>query len=121
MPPLDLPTVLVVSPDPRTRSVLKNSLRDDGFRVLAASGALEALLAGARQPGGIQLLAASPDLPGIDGRRLADKFRQAFPGLPVVFLSAAPAESLDRIREVLAPARKQPGRLAVHAASAMAG
>jgi CheY-like chemotaxis protein len=109
MPPVDQPTILLAVVDPRTRAGLKDALRREGYRVLAAANALEALLVGARQKGRIDLLVTAPDMAGIDGRKLAEKFRQPFPAVAVVFLDGEPAEAaLERIRQALSPARKPP-------------
>jgi PAS domain S-box-containing protein len=80
-------TILVVEDDPAVRSFVSNALADDGYRVLAASGAAEARIVGERHPDPIHLLLADVVMPKTSGRELAVELAQARPGLRVLFMS----------------------------------
>ncbi|MEK7408604.1 MAG: response regulator [Acidobacteriota bacterium] len=107
MPPK---SILVVDDERRSRSLLKSALRERGYRVLGAASGLEALAVCACRP--IDLLLAKPEMPGIDGRQLAEALARPFPGLPVLYFRQPDAATLIRdVEEALAapPPKKEPG------------
>jgi CheY-like chemotaxis protein len=80
-------TVLVVEDEAQIRVVAKGILRRQGYRVLEASNAGEALLLFEQEPGAIDLLLTDVVMPKMNGKVLADRLRQLRPGLKVIFMS----------------------------------
>jgi DNA-binding response OmpR family regulator len=79
-------TVLLVEDDPAMRMVCQVNLESEGFHVLAAERAMEALtLAESERPDVVLLDVMLPDLGGFE-------VAARLPGLPVVFLSARGSE-----------------------------
>lgn len=105
------PTILVVDDDPVNRRASVSILQREGYHVLEASHGLQALLIAVNQSRPIDLLVAATGLPGIDGRRLVEKFSQAFPATPAALLAEPlePESVLQTVRELLPP-KKQPER-----------
>ncbi len=83
--------VLLVDPDRQSRARLKGLLRGQGYRVLEAAGALEALAICACRP--IEAVVTELDLPGIGGEALAAALSERFPAVVVIALSARRMES----------------------------
>jgi DNA-binding response OmpR family regulator len=82
----DPPTLLVVDDDPRFREPATQALCDQGYTVLQADGAAEALrLAGATPL--IHLLVTDFLLPEVNGLELAWQFRTLHPNVPVLMVS----------------------------------
>jgi CheY-like chemotaxis protein len=84
------PRVLVVEDEFLIRMTLSEVLTDDGFEVVEAGDAAEALAALEREP---ELAAMLTDIQlpgGLDGKALAAKARETRPTLPVVFMSGRP-------------------------------
>jgi CheY-like chemotaxis protein len=80
------PTVLIVDDQPGTRRLLRNVLEGDGYAVIEAgdeAGAWRAVQ-GCDQSLGLALI--DVDLPGLNGRYVADHLQLLRP-LPVVFMS----------------------------------
>jgi len=84
----DPPTLLVVDDDPCFRELETRALCAQGYKVLQADGAAEALrLAGATPT--IHLLLTNFLLPDINGLELAWQFRALHPTTPVLMISGA--------------------------------
>jgi len=137
-------TILCVEDNEQILSIRKFLLETRGYRVLAATCAMEALeYLQAALPGSIDLLLSDLILPQMDGNELARRAKQLHPCLPVLIVSGtvtsferatsadafmpkgacAPAELLDRIRILVARKRgpkKQPGSVAVPMAAMQA-
>ena len=65
-----------------------------GYRVIEADGSATALVLWAGQASTVDLLLTDLNLPGnLSGARLADRFRQARPGLKVVYATDNPAQN----------------------------
>jgi signal transduction histidine kinase len=77
-------TVLVVEDEERVRQVSVEALRSLGYRIVEAAGAAEALVALANEPA-VDLLFTDVVMPDMNGRQLAEKARQEWPGLRVLF------------------------------------
>ena len=94
MPGTDAPRVLVVEDDTGVAGLLVEALRDEGYRALARAGA-RALAAALADPPDLVLLDVLR--PGLDGaavcRRLNADPRTR--DVPVVFVTAAPADLFD--------------------------
>jgi len=80
-------TVLLVEDEPRLRDLLARSLREAGYRVIAAGGGREALDLGPEAIEQSGILVTDLVMPGLDGRSTADALRRRHPSLPVLFIS----------------------------------
>jgi len=80
-------TVLLVEDDGAVREVTARALREAGYRVLAASGAGEAMELAARAPGPVDVLVTDVVMPGVNGKALADDLRRRRPSIKVLFVS----------------------------------
>jgi two-component system, cell cycle sensor histidine kinase and response regulator CckA len=80
-------TVLVVEDRADVRTMVCHMLQELGYQTLPADSGFEALLvaAGHRQP--IRLLLTDVIMPGMNGRELADQFKQISPGTKTIFMS----------------------------------
>lgn len=79
-------TVLVVEDDPAVREVMVRILREQGYTVLEAASADEALQIAARAEG-IQLLLTDVVMPKMSGKALAERLRVIYPNLKVLYVS----------------------------------
>lgn len=87
------PTVLVVDDEAGIRGLVRKILRREGYRVLEAASAEEALGAGRGQR--VDLLITDVMLPGMQGSELARKMYQANSRLKVLYISGfTPDESV---------------------------
>ena len=81
-------TLLVVDDDPMVRDVQTQLLRQQGYKVLEAESATEALrLAATTVP--IHLLITDLTMPEIDGFELTRQFRSVHPETPVLMVSGS--------------------------------
>jgi DNA-binding response OmpR family regulator len=81
-------TVLVVDDDPMVRDLETQFLRLEGYNVLEAAGATEALqLADESTP--IHLLITDFSMPEVDGLELTRRFRTVHPKTPVLMVSGS--------------------------------
>jgi two-component system cell cycle sensor histidine kinase/response regulator CckA len=81
-------TVLVVDDEPMVRELETQVLRVQGYKVLAAEGAAEALrLAG--ETATIHLLITDLSMPEVDGLELTRRFRALHPKTPVLLVSGS--------------------------------
>ncbi|HTV24796.1 MAG TPA: ATP-binding protein [Polyangiaceae bacterium] len=81
------PVVMLVEDEPTVRSVTRRILDRAGYRVLVSSSAERALeiFAGLSEP--LDLLITDVVMAGMDGPRLAERLRDALPGLKTLFIS----------------------------------
>lgn len=115
-------TVLVVEDDAPVRGIMEKALREQGYRVVAVSSGAEALEVAENQPD-LHLLITDIVMRGVGGREVAEKLREARPGLPVLYVSGfthkqtglaeaepdtpflekpfAPIELIERVRSIL--------------------
>jgi DNA-binding response OmpR family regulator len=92
-------TLLVVDDDPMVRDMEAQLLRLEGYTVLEAEGATEALrLAG--EAVAIHLLITDFIMPEVDGLELTRRFRAAHPKTPVLMVSGSFPPSRDRIEDL---------------------
>jgi two-component system, cell cycle sensor histidine kinase and response regulator CckA len=82
-----LETVLLVEDQPEVRAVILNTLTRQGYKVLEAANAVEALLALENHVGAVQLLLTDVVLPGLSGRDLAKRLLIGRPDLRVLYIS----------------------------------
>jgi len=84
----DPPTVLIVDDDSVFRELEAKALRQEGYNVLQAAGAAEAMqLAGATAT--LHLLLTDFNMPGLDGVELTKQFRALRPKTHVLLVSGA--------------------------------
>jgi CheY-like chemotaxis protein len=84
------PRVLVVEDEFLIRMTLAEALGDEGFEVVEAESGDDALPILRADPG-IRLLLTDIQLPGaLNGRSLAQKAREHFPALPVIYMTGRP-------------------------------
>ncbi len=85
--------VLVVEDDDLLRASLRRALARRGYQVLEASHAGEALRVAAERDGPIDLVLSDFHMPGMDGRDLVVRLKEARPALKVLFMSGSSAGS----------------------------
>lgn len=84
------PRVLIVEDEFLIRLTLVEALGDEGFDCVEAESADDALPILQSDPA-IELLLTDIKLPGVlDGRALAQRARERFPDLPIVFMTGQP-------------------------------
>lgn len=81
-------TLLVVDDDPMVRDLETQVLRLQGYTVLEAEGAAEALRL-AREAAAIHLLITDFSMPEVDGLELARQIRAVHPQTPVLMVSGS--------------------------------
>jgi CheY-like chemotaxis protein len=77
--------ILVVEDDERVRSLSVESLKELGYSVIEASGPREALDLLAREHQAVSLLFTDVVMPEMSGRQLADKVKEQFPAIRVLY------------------------------------
>ena len=94
MPPHSAATILVVDDEPTSRYLASRLLSREGYRLLEAASAEEALdvlhLAG----GQVDLAILDVLMPGCDGVTLAAQVLERWPDQRILYMSADPAEVL---------------------------
>ena len=78
-------TVAVVDDDPMMLDVLARILQRENFELLMAGGGPEIMERLLTYEGQVDLLVTDYAMPGMQGRELADKLRQRFPALKVLY------------------------------------
>jgi two-component system cell cycle sensor histidine kinase/response regulator CckA len=82
-------TILLVDDEAPVRRLAEKALMREGWRVIIASSAEDALEAVARADPGPELACVVSDvvMPGMDGPALVRRLRQQWPGLPSILMS----------------------------------
>ena len=80
-------TILLVEDDAAVRALARRVLQTCGYTVLEAAHGDEAVQMAGTHPGKIHLLVSDVVVPGINGRRLAERIVALKPGIKVLFLS----------------------------------
>jgi PAS domain S-box-containing protein len=93
-------TVLLVEDDPSVLELVRDTLRHQGYQVIAASQGSDALRLAQAHAGRIDLLLADVVLPKMSGPALAARLVALRPGLKVVLMSGYPADAFSASREV---------------------
>ena len=92
--PTGTETLLVVEDETAVRNLVASALRHDGYQLLLASSAEEALRIVDAHPGPIDLLLTDAIMPGKSGLELANMMVARQPGLPVIVMSGYTEENL---------------------------
>jgi len=87
-------TVLIVEDESAVRNLVASSLRNEGYRLLLATSAEEALRIVDTHDGTIDLLLTDAIMPGRSGVDLARELVARKPGLPVILMSGYTEETL---------------------------
>jgi two-component system, cell cycle sensor histidine kinase and response regulator CckA len=80
-------TILLVEDDEMVRSLVRETLEREGYKMLDAADSAEALRVGQDFKGDIQLLITDVVMPKISGRELAEQMVSARPNLRVLYMS----------------------------------
>jgi len=107
------PTLLVVEDEAAMRDLVAGALRRDGYRLLLAKSAEEALELEATHSGPIDLLLTDAIMPGQTGMELAKTLRATRPNLRVIVMSGYAEDALSGLDQTLDVLRKpfSPGEL----------
>ena len=85
-------TLLIVEDQGEVRRLALSILRANGYRLLEAENAEQALQLSAGYAGQIDLLVTDVIMPGLNGRQLADRLAKERPGLKVLYTSGYAAD-----------------------------
>jgi PAS domain S-box-containing protein len=80
-------TVLLIEDDDAVREFAREVLRSRGWRVLEASGPVEALTLCTEGDETFDVVVTDVVMPGLSGGELADRLEQLRPGVPILFVS----------------------------------
>ncbi len=89
-------TILVVDDERVPRRLATRLLSEEGYRVLEAEAATEALDVLNQSPGRVDLLVLDVVMPGCDGVELGRKVMEQWPDQRILYMSAYPAEVVRR-------------------------
>jgi two-component system cell cycle sensor histidine kinase/response regulator CckA len=92
--PTGTETLLIVEDETAVRNLVASALRNDGYQLLLASSAEEALRIVETHTGPIDLLLTDAIMPGQSGLELASLMVARQPGLPVIVMSGYTEENL---------------------------
>src|SRR3989442_1702908 len=87
-------TILVVDDEPAVLSLSRRALDAQGYVVLTASDASDAMRVVERHGGTIHLLLTDVVMPGLSGRELADRLATRRPGIRVLYMSGYPGDAV---------------------------
>ena len=88
-------TLLIVEDEPSVRNLVASALRHDGYQLLLAGSAEEALTVADAHNAPIDLLLTDAMMPGKSGVELAAMMTARRPGIPVIIMSGYTEETLD--------------------------
>jgi len=89
-------TILVAEDAPEVRELVADILGMNGYTVLVAANASEALELFRQHTGQIHLLLSDVAMPGMSGPELAARIRQEKSGVPVLFMSGLADDALEQ-------------------------
>lgn len=89
-------TILLVDDEPELRAVARRILERQGYRVLEAEDAHEALAVAIRHGATIDLVLADLLLPGLDGRACVERLRTLWSDLKAVYMSGCEPHEASR-------------------------
>lgn len=93
-PPRGTETILLVEDEPMVRNMASLLLRQQGYNVLEASDASQAIAVAQKQQGPIHLMVTDVVMPGMGGRELAEKISVSRPEVRVLYYSGHTDETL---------------------------
>lgn len=85
--PTHLATILLVEDEESVRSVTREVLETEGYRVLEAQDAIDGIRLCEQHQGRINLVLTDVVMPGMNGRDMARKLVEMHPELRVIFMS----------------------------------
>ena len=88
-------TLLIAEDEPSVRNLVASALRHDGYHLLLAASAEEAIALAEAHDGPIDLLLTDATMPGKSGIELAQLMTQRRPGIPIIVMSGYTEEALD--------------------------
>jgi two-component system, cell cycle sensor histidine kinase and response regulator CckA len=88
-------TLLIVEDEPTVRNLVASALRNDGYQLLLAGSADEAIAIAAAHEGPIDLLLTDAIMPGKSGIDLAAVMAARRPGMPVIIMSGYTEDALS--------------------------
>jgi DNA-binding response OmpR family regulator len=103
MPNRKVKEVLVVDDELADLELMCGALREEGYKVVPASGFLAGTHTFRMHPGGFDLLVTDIALPEKNGCELAKNLMAMRPGLQVLFVSAASGAEVCRFYGILGP------------------
>jgi len=80
-------TILVVEDDEMVRTLVRETLEREGYKLLEAPGPLEAQAIGREFRGAIQLMITDVVMPKVSGRELATQMKGVRPDLKIIYMS----------------------------------
>lgn len=87
-------TILLVEDEPEVRSLVERVLKMQGYTVLVAANAAEALRVSQRFRGEIAIMVSDVVMPGISGKQLADRLAASRPETKVLFMSGYTVDAI---------------------------
>lgn len=99
--------ILLAEDEDAIRELIKNTLLQRGYRVLAASDGAEALLLAEMEQASIDLVVTDVVMPRLSGPRLVEQLRKSRPNVKVIFMSgyaqegSLMGEAIERNAEIL--------------------
>ncbi len=81
-------TILLAEDEPAVRKYTRRMLEHEGYKVVEAGDGEEALAVAKSHAGTIHLLLTDIIMPAMGGVELAEQFNAAYPGVPVLFMTA---------------------------------
>ncbi|MDE3017611.1 MAG: PAS domain-containing protein [Nitrospirota bacterium] len=85
-------TILLAEDEDTVRTLTRELLEEEGYRLLEARNGVEALVVARQHAGPIHLLLTDVVMPQMGGRALADRLTSDRPGLKVLYMSGYPAD-----------------------------
>jgi CheY-like chemotaxis protein len=79
-------TIVVVDDDESVRRLVQRILRREGYDVLSAANGAEALVVCEQNPN-IAALITDVDMPGMNGRELAQRVLALYPNIRIIYMS----------------------------------
>jgi CheY-like chemotaxis protein len=86
-------TILVVDDEGVSRRLAARIFTEQGYRLLEADGAVEALEVLSQAQGRVDLVVLDVVMPGCNGVELGQRVQQLWPGQRIMYMSAHPAEA----------------------------
>jgi PAS domain S-box-containing protein len=96
-------TILLVEDQERLRSVIRETLAEEGYLVVEAASGEEALQRAAQHPGPIHLILIEGAMPGMGGRELATRVGTSWPRTRVILMSDSPGDDVEPLPRGVRP------------------